>query len=190
MKFSGYYTNGGEFNRCFISGHIVSIKEDRCSVLIRRTASDELVYCVYKKNGKNKLPQHFEIGDYIVFNGKLMPSKLTGGAYHVFYARSAFKHAGTEAEKVKNNCELTGFIKSYKKIDDELVVAELFQAEVMLKLYFKRNYRFILYDFENKYTDLTTTQIYVHGHFKLDGIWVDDIREVSRMSQTIERRIN
>lgn len=186
---NGKYSYQGEYNRCFISGSIARISEDRCTVYITRQ-NDDTVCCLYKK-GKNKLPLTYNVGDYVLFNGKVMESKLiSSNHHHVFFIFSAFQKDSKGTQSSRNNCEISGYIIGYKKIDDELVVAELRHGDKLIKLYFKRNYRFILYDFENKYQSLETTHIYVHGHFKLDGIWVDGIRECSKAMEYINSRIN
>ncbi len=174
------YEKNGEINKCFISGTILHIREDRLSIKIQRTGSDEEIICSYKK-GKNKLPLHFNIGDYVVFNGKISQSIIINSPkHHVFQVFSAFKQDSNNESNNKNSCLITGTIISYKKIDLELVEAELLHANKIIKLYFKRNYRYMLYDFENKYKDLSVTKVILHGYFKRDGIWVDRINEISK----------
>ena len=184
----GKFVYNGEFNRCFISGNIQRISADRCLIYIKRTGSDEIIACAYKK-GKNKLPGHFNLGDKVVFNGKLMQSINAKSNHHIYYVHSAFSETNT-AHEVKNNCELTGYINSYKKIDDELVEVEFKHADKLILLCCKRNYRFMLYDFENKYPDLSNTNVYVHGHFKLDRLFVDGILSVDKAANIINTRLN
>ena len=190
VKTMGKFTYNNEHNRCFISGNIQRISPDRCIVRVERTGSKEVIICCYRK-GKNKLPHKYNVGDYVVFSGKITQSKFQNSSpYHLLYIVSAFEHDGKNEQRIKNNCEITGYISSYKKIGDELVEALLQHSDKQIKLYFKRNYRFMLYDFENKYHSLPDTHTYIHGYFKLDGIWVDNIREFSKMSSTIEHRLN